>query len=281
LGNRRFLFSGMMLRASSVVMRKKAESPLRNSQRGSTVGLPPTNRLLEVLPAQTRSELLLHLEPVELPIYTVLYESESVPRYVHFLTSGIASTVTTFFAGSSVEVGFVGREGIAEKIHLLGPLTGMTRCFIQAAGTGLRMDFKRCKEMFANNPSLRAAILRLVQHEALVLAQLGACNRMHEGEERLARWLLMVQDRTGEPEMSLTHEFLAYMLGARRSTVNLAAGSLRRAGLIRYRRTNIRIETESDWKRPLANAIQSFEGCWTMCSRISMEVEPSGVYGAL
>lgn len=206
------------------------------------MGFPQTNRLLEVLPANTRSELLRYLEPIDLPIYTLLYEPESAPRYVHFLTSGIASTVTTLSVGSSVEVGFVGREGIAEKIHLLGPLTGMTRCFMQVAGTGLRMDFKRCSEMFADDANLRNAILRLVQHEALVLAQLGACNRIHEGEERLARWLLMVQDRTGEPEMTLTQEFLAYMLGARRSTVNLAAGRLRRAGLIVFRRSNIRVE---------------------------------------
>ncbi len=206
------------------------------------MGFPPTNRLLEVLPAETRSGLLQYLEPVDLPIHTLLYEPESAPRYVHFLTSGIASTVTTLSVGTSVEVGFVGREGIAEKIHLLGPLTGMTRCFMQVAGAGLRMDFKRCKEMFAKDASFRNAILRLVQHEALVLAQLGACNRIHEGEERLARWLLMVQDRTGESEMTLTQEFLAYMLGARRSTVNLAAGSLRRAGLIKFRRSNIRIE---------------------------------------
>ena len=201
-----------------------------------------SNRLLEVLPSETRSELLLHLEPVELPLHTVLFEAETAPRYVHFITSGIASTVTILSAGEGVEVGFVGSEGIAEKIHLLGPLTGMTRCFMQVAGTGLRMDFKLCEEMFAKDANLRSAILRLVQHEALVLAQLAACNRVHEVEGRLARWLLMVQDRTGEPEMRLTQEFLAYMLGARRSTVNLAAGSLQRSGLIEYRRSRIRIE---------------------------------------
>jgi CRP-like cAMP-binding protein len=198
------------------------------------VAFPLTNGLLEVLPSETRSELLLHLEPVDLPVHTVLFEAETAPPYVHF--------ITILSAGEGVEVGFVGREGIAEKIHLLGPLTGMTRCFMQVAGTGLRMDFKVCEEMFAKDANLRSAILRLVQHEALVLAQLAACNRIHEVEERLSRWLLMVQDRTGESEMRLTQEFLAYMLGARRSTVNLAAGSLQRSGLIEYRRSRIRIE---------------------------------------
>lgn len=200
------------------------------------------NHLLEVLPSEIRSELLHSLEPVNLPVHTVLFEAESAPRYVHFITSGIASTVTVLSSGEGVEVGFVGREGIAEKIHLLGPLTGKTRCFMQVAGTGLRMGFKRCEEMFARDASLRRGILRLVQHEALVLAQLAACNRIHEVEERLARWLLMVQDRTGESELPLTQEFLAQMLGARRSTVNLAAASLKKAGLIDHRRSRIEIE---------------------------------------
>jgi hypothetical protein len=130
------------------------------------VAIPISNRLLEVLPAKTRSELLSHLESVDLPLHTLLFEAESTPRYVHFITSGIASTVTILSAGEGVEVGSVGREGIAEKIHLLGPLTGMTRCFMQVAGTGLRMDFKRCQEMFSTDADLRSAILRLVQHEA-------------------------------------------------------------------------------------------------------------------
>lgn len=230
-----------MLHAESAP-RKRGQSHSRTSLKVGPVALPVTNRLLEVLPSETRTELLLHLEPVDLPVHTVLFEPETTPPYVHFITSGIASTVTILSAGEGVEVGFVGQEGIAEKIHLLGPLTGTTRCFMQVAGTGLRMDFKRCEEMFTRDAKLRSAILRLVQHETLVLAQLAACNRIHQVEERLARWLLMVQDRTGESEMRLTQEFLAEMLGARRSTVNLAAGSLQRSGLIEYRRSRIRIE---------------------------------------
>jgi CRP-like cAMP-binding protein len=206
------------------------------------MAFPRSNLLLEALPAATKNRLLSQLEPVELPTGTSLYEVDAFPRFVHFMTSGIASVVTVLEGGDAVEVGLVGREGIAEKIHLLGPQLGMTRCFMQVAGSGVRMDFRRFEQVFLEDTSLHRAILRLVQHEALVLAQLSACNRLHEVEERLARWLLMVQDRTGDPVMRLTQEFLAEMLGSRRSTVNLTAGSLQRSGLIEYRRSYVRIE---------------------------------------
>jgi CRP-like cAMP-binding protein len=114
---------------------------------------------------------------------------------------------------------------------------------MQMGGTGLRMEFKRFEQMFADDTSLNAAVLRLVQYEALALAQLSACNRLHEMEARLSRWLLMVADRTGGTEMRLTQEFLGEMLGTRRSTVNITVGSLQKAGLIDYRRSCIRIES--------------------------------------
>ena len=137
----------------------------------------------------------------------------------------------------------VGREGVAEKFHLLGPKFGEVRCFIQVAGTALRMDFKHFEEEFMRNQAFHRLVLRSVQVEAMTLAQPGACNRLHEVEERLARWLLMVQDRTGESDIRLTQEFLGEMLGARRSTVNLALGSLQCAGFITNHRSSIYIES--------------------------------------
>jgi CRP-like cAMP-binding protein len=215
---------------------------LANSSKGCNLAFPISNLLIEALPAQAKADLLKELEPVKLPIGTVLFEADSAPRYAHFMTSGIASLVTVLSEGDGVEVGLVGHEGIPEKTHLLGPQTGMTRCVIQIGGTALRMDFKKLEQKFFQNPALHRLVLRLVQYETHCLAQLTACNRLHEVEERLARWLLMVQDRTGDPEMPLTQEFLAQMLGSRRSTVNLAAGSLQRSGLIVFRRSYIRIE---------------------------------------
>ncbi|HEX3570196.1 MAG TPA: Crp/Fnr family transcriptional regulator [Acidobacteriaceae bacterium] len=205
------------------------------------MAFPTSNLLIESLPSATKEVLMRQLEPVAMPVPAVLYDMEAAPRYVHFMTSGIASTVTMLSAGDAVEVGLVGREGIGEKIHLLGPQLGSTRCFMQLGGTALRMPFKHFEQIFFEDAAVHRSVLRLVQHESLVLAQLGACNRLHEVEERLARWLLMVQDRTGEPDMRLTQEFLAEMLGARRSTVSVVAGTLQRSGMIEYRRSYIRI----------------------------------------
>lgn len=198
--------------------------------------------MLDAVPPETKKLLLRELESVPLPVGTALFEADTRPRYVHFITSGVASTLTDLSDGGAVEVGLTGSEGLPEKIHLLGPQTGMTRCFMQVAGAGMRMEFRRFERIFHEDESLHAAVLRCVQSEALTLAQLCACNRMHEVEERLARWLLMVQDRTGDVELRLTQEFLAQMLGARRSTVNLAAGTLQRSGLIEFRRSHIRVQ---------------------------------------
>lgn len=200
---------------------------------------PQTNLLLEALPSSEKSGILSQLTPVSMPVGTVLFNTGIFPRYVHFMTSGIASVVTTMSSGEAVEVGLVGREGFAEKFHLLGPELGEVRCFIQVAGTALRMDFKRFEKEFIQNPVLHRLVLRYVQFEAVTLTQLGACNRLHELEERLARWLLMVQDRTGEADIKLTQEFLGEMLGTRRSTVNLTLGSLQRSGVIENRRSGI------------------------------------------
>ena len=202
---------------------------------------PQANRLLTTIPAAEVAKLRSMLEPVSLPLLTVLFEQGEVPEYVHFITSGLASIVTTMLRGDAVEVGLIGHEGFPESLHLLGPETGETRCFMQIAGTGLRMGFKQFQDEFTSNPGLHGLVLRQVQHEALVMGQLLACNRLQEVEERLARWLLMVADRTGDLEFQLTQEFLGEMLGTRRSTVTIAAGALQRSGMIEYRRGRIKI----------------------------------------
>ncbi len=202
---------------------------------------PLTNRLLDCLPREEASKLLKFLQPVPLPLKTVMFEAGQTPRYVYFLTSGLSSIVTVMDGGEAVEVGLTGRKGLPQATHLLGPERGDTRAFMQMAGTGLRMEFERFAQEFRHNPDLNTAVLRYVQSESLVMGQLAACNRLHEMEERLARWLLVVADRTGELKMELTQEFLGEMLGARRSSVTIAAGALQRSGLIDYRRGHIEI----------------------------------------
>lgn len=200
-----------------------------------------TNRMIEALPEKERAELMSLLQPVALPLRQSLFEIGETPRHVHFMTSGIASLVTALPGGEAVEIGLAARDGMPEALHLLGPQTGDTRCFMQVDGTALRMDFKRFQEEFLRNSVLRDLVLRYVQYESLITAQLVACNRLHEVEARLARWLLMVSDRIGTDTLNLTQEFLAEMIGARRSTVTITAGALQRSGIIEYRRGKIRI----------------------------------------
>lgn len=197
---------------------------------------PLSNRLLESLPPEERSKVFANLEPVALPLRTMLFEPERVPRYVYLMTSGVASIVSEMAGGEAVEVGLVGREGVPGSYRLLGDLYGFSRSFIQVQGTGLRMEYRRFEQMFHDLPGLHRRILEHVQHEAYLLERLAACNRVHDAEGRLARWLLMLSDRTGEQEMAVTQEFLAEMLGTRRTTVTLVAGGLQAAGLLAHRR---------------------------------------------
>lgn len=200
-----------------------------------------TNRLIESLPRSERAHLLTLLIPVPLPVRTPLFHVGEQPRYIHLITSGMASVVTSMPGGDAVEVGLAGCEGFPEAFHILGPQTMDTRSFMQVGGTALRVETKRFREEFEARKPLRDAVLRLVQFQSFITSQLAACNRLHNVEQRLARWLLMVSDRVGSPVVQLTQEFLGEMIGARRATITVMAGNLQRAGLVEYRRGVVNI----------------------------------------
>ncbi|HZD77107.1 MAG TPA: Crp/Fnr family transcriptional regulator [Acidobacteriaceae bacterium] len=200
----------------------------------------PSNSILNSLPLQL-SAFRSKLNAVSLPVGMSVYEAHETPKFAHFLTSGIASVVTTMRDGGSVETGMWASEGLVECMHLAGSDRIPSRCFMQMGGTALRMAFADLERDVENLEPLRAAIHRSIQTQALILGQLVACNRLHEVEERLARWLLMLQDRTRGDELLITQEFLAEMLGSRRTTVTLAAGALQRIGLIEYQRGRVHI----------------------------------------
>jgi CRP-like cAMP-binding protein len=141
--------------------------------------------------------------------------------------------------GGSTEIGLWGREGIVESFHLLGDAQIPNRCIAQMESTALRIPFNELQKEFRENAELRDCVLRGVQSQSAIFGQLAGCNRLHEAEPRLARWLLMVRDRTESDTFYITQEFLAVMLGARRTTVTAAAGELQRKGLIHYSRGRI------------------------------------------
>jgi CRP-like cAMP-binding protein len=205
----------------------------------------PPNLLLASLSPKYRALLQLRMRSVTLAPREIIYEPDETPKFAHFITSGIASIVGTMASGASAEVGIWGKEGLAESLHLLGNARIPTRCFMQVEGTALRMPFKDLLKEFRENEELRDAVLQSVQSHGAILGQLAACNRLHEAEERLARWLLMVRDRVESDSFYLTQEFLAVMLGSRRTTVTAAAGTLQSKGLIRYSRGRIHIVNPS------------------------------------
>jgi CRP-like cAMP-binding protein len=200
-----------------------------------------SNLIIDALPAEMKSSLLTHLQPVDLPVGTVLANPGQPPPFAHFMTSGIASVVTFMSDGLGAEVGVIGREGLVEAINLLGPASAPTTAFIQSEGTALRMPFADLQQLFHLHAPLSQRIMECVQSQGFILSQLAACHGLHEIEERLARWLLMVRDRLESDHFDLTQEFLAEMLGARRTSVTLAAGTLQRNGLIRYSRGRIQV----------------------------------------
>lgn len=198
-----------------------------------------SNLFLSGLSPECRNALLAHCRAVEIPIHTNLYEAEETPRYAYFLTSGLASVVTTMSDGGSVEVGLLGHEGIVGGLQLLGPIPLFTKCVMQLAGTGLRIPLTALQNAFDSSEEIRKRILEFEQQQSIMLAQIAGCNRLHSVEQRLVRWLLMAQDRTHTDVLRFTHEDLAAMIGARRTTVTVLAGDIQARGLFSYSRGKV------------------------------------------
>jgi CRP-like cAMP-binding protein len=214
---------------------------LANGCEGVRTRLKHHNLFLESLSRESRSSLVRLSAEVDLPLRKMLYEPGIVPQYAYFMTSGIASVVAMMENGGMAEVGLIGREGLVGSFHLLGPAKVSTSCFIQLEATALRIRFADLANIFRTNEEVRGRLLEFVQEQAVSLSQLAGCNRLHDNEERLARWLLTAQDRTNTDTLHFTQEFLAMMLGARRTTVTLIAGVLQKQGLIKYQRGRVKI----------------------------------------
>jgi CRP-like cAMP-binding protein len=201
----------------------------------------PTNLLLDTLSSVDQLRILATTDSVLLPVRAMLYQPGIRPRYAYFLTDGIASVVMNATGGQIAEVGIIGREGVAGALHLLGPLPVPTECFMQIAGSARRLLLTDLEVLFMNSGPVRARVLEFIQMASINTAQLAACNALHSLDQRLARWLLVVQDRMQGPTYLLTHEFLAEMLVVQRPTLSIAAASLQREGIIHYRHGHLKI----------------------------------------
>jgi CRP-like cAMP-binding protein len=199
----------------------------------------PRNIILSQLPEAEYAALAKSLVPVELSLGQKLSEPNEPIEYVYFLNSGLISTDALTKKGESVEVGVIGREGFSGLPALLDQPQMSHAVVIQGIGNGLRIRSSIVRDEFRKGGVLQQLVHAFSYLQLVQVTQSVLCNRMHEVEGRLCRWLLTSADRMESDELNLTQEFLAQMLGVQRSTVTVAASALQRAGYISYSRGKI------------------------------------------
>lgn len=199
------------------------------------------SRLIEGLPSKQRKQLLNGCEPVDLVFGNVLHEANQPIRYVYFPLSGFISLVTTMDGHPPLEMGLIGNEGMLGATLALGIGRAPMRAVVQGSGSALRIPSVLFKQELLSSPALLRSLKRYLYVVMAQLSQSAACTHFHEIEPRLARWLLMTHDRAHADHFHLTHEYLAEMLGVRRSGVSIAAAAMQARGLISYSRGEIHI----------------------------------------
>jgi CRP-like cAMP-binding protein len=207
------------------------------ARNGNTTG----NLLLQRADRNEYAAISSALEFVRLNLHQMLHEAGEVIKSVYFLNDGLASVLAVQPDGKSVEVGVIGKEGFVGFPVVFGFKTSSGRVVTQCEGTAYRIEGAKLKSLLAKCPKFAVSLQRYAVMLGAQSTQIAACNRLHEVDERLARWLLMSHDRIGNTIMPLTQDFLAQMLGTRRSTVSTSASILQKAGMIAYTRGNVTI----------------------------------------
>lgn len=197
---------------------------------------PHGNRLLARLPPEDYRRLLPRLHVVPLALKHVLYEARAPIDYAYFPNRGVVSALTVMEDGRAIEVATIGDEGMVGLPLLVGAKTAANRMIVQVAGEALRLSAEALKEEMSWDSPLRR--LLVLYHSAFLVqvSRAVACNGLHSVQQRCCRWLLMTQDRAHADVFPMTHEFLAEMLGVRRSSVSEVLEPLQKQGLIRYSR---------------------------------------------
>jgi len=215
-----------------------------------------SNRVLANIPTKEYRRLQANLEPVKLKFGQVLYEPGKPIQRVYFPVDCLISLLTAVDRRRTLEVGVVGNEGMAGMPFILGMGVSGVRAIVQGEGLALCMASGPFRIEFKRNVPLQEGLYRYTYALMAQISQTAACNRFHDAEQRLSRWLLMTHDRIGSDEFPLTHEFLAHMLGLRREGVTEAASELKRRKLITYSRGKIQI---LDLKRLKASSCSCYQ----------------------
>jgi CRP-like cAMP-binding protein len=196
---------------------------------------------LDALEDAERDRLFPHLALVPMPLGSVLYESGDALRHIYFPIDSIVSLLYVMQDGASAEIAVVGNEGAIGVALFMGGETTPSRAVVQSAGSAYRLEGGRLKEEFNRHGHMMHVLLRYTQALITQMAQTAVCNRHHTVDQQLCRWLLLSLDRLSSPQLKMTQELIANMLGVRREGVTMAAGKLQQQGVIRYRRGSITV----------------------------------------
>lgn len=200
-----------------------------------------SNQLLAALPTRDWERWQGKLELIDLKLGQVLYESGGKMHYAYFPVDAIVSLLFVLENGSSAEIAVVGNEGIVGVSLFMGGETTPSRAVVQSAGKCIRINADTLINEFKNSVPVMHLLLRYTQALITQMTQTAVCNRHHSLDQQLCRWLLLSMDRLTGNHMVMTQELIANMLGVRREGVTAAAGSLQKAGLIRYTRGKIEV----------------------------------------
>ena len=199
------------------------------------------NRLLRAMPSGVVDRLWPHLEWVHLTVKTVLILPNEPVDHVFFVEAGSISMIAILENGDEIEVEMVGPEGMAGLPVLLGAPTSPVEAVVQADTAVFRLSATAFREAMTEHPGMMIVLLRYVDAFLFQVSQTAVCNGHHQIEQRLARWILMTQDRVNTSRFVMTQQFLSYMLGVQRPSVTLAVGTLQKAGLIRHHKGEMEV----------------------------------------
>jgi CRP-like cAMP-binding protein len=240
-------------------MLKRNLRVVREGERTSPQGKPVCNRILLALPDNEFRSIRPHLEFLPLPHHRLLYEPNRKIDFLYFPNRGLISLVIVMEDGKTVEVAVLGREGFAGVPAVFGLTRSTVREVVQIAGDGFKIKAAAFRQALRSSPLLQAALGRYAVVLAMQISQTAACNRLHDIERRLARWLLMAQDRVDDGVVPITHDFLATMLGTDRPSVSVAAASLQRKEIIDYTRGTVRILNRKNLEASACECYQTIQ----------------------
>jgi CRP-like cAMP-binding protein len=236
---------------------------VKPGERTNPQGKPVSNRILLAIPDSEYRSIRPGLEFLSLPHHRILYEPNRKFEFVYFPNKGLISLVIVMADGKTVEVAVLGNEGIAGVPSIFGLWRSPIREVVQIAGDGFRIKVSPLRKALRTSPVLQDLLGRYSVVLAMQISQTAACNRLHEIERRLARWLLMAQDRVDAGLVAMTHDFLATMLGTDRPSVSVAAANLQRKEIIDYTRGSVRILNRKELEKCACECyqiIQQFNG---------------------